>query len=283
MYKEEQKYDGHSTGSFDYRLTIFYDMCKVANVPREAYLDALPGMLKGMALNRLYNHKATNPGNLTFSRACDHMRGFFEGAEYQRANLEKWHKTTLQGIISENPGKSTSECFHLLIDKLQELQHGLSYEMRNMAILQDKVITSCRSVPACGWGTSGPLTNFADLLGRIQSSIATYEQQHPGESQTFYTDRRFHTNTSNASTDRRNTRTTRNDRTASKNRCWVCNKDNCRSYHHTKKERDEASRRYKAKFGDRYGRWAGYWCSCGTVGRYKRCVTHLGVVARTLR
>lgn len=139
------------------------------------------------------------------------MRNFLEGQEYHRATHEKWNKTTFQAIISENPTKSVSECFNLLLDKLRKLQHGL-HEMRGKNFLQNKVITAC-SVPACGWGTSGPTTNFGDLISRIQSSIATYKQQHPGESHTFYVDRRFHSNSSNASTDRRNTRTTRNDRT----------------------------------------------------------------------
>lgn len=190
MYKEEKRYDGHSTGSFDYRLTIFYDICKLANVPLKAYLDAFPGMLKEMALSRFSNYKAANIKNFTFSGICNHIQGFFEGVEYQRANLEKWHRTALQSVISKNPNKSISECFQLLPGKLQELQHGLSHQMRNTAILQDKAITSCRSVPACGWGASGPTTNFVNYIGEVQSSIATYEQQHPDESHTFYTNRK---------------------------------------------------------------------------------------------
>jgi hypothetical protein len=48
MYTEEQKYS-RIDESFDYKLKIFYDICKRAGLPNTAYIDAFPTMLKGLA------------------------------------------------------------------------------------------------------------------------------------------------------------------------------------------------------------------------------------------
>lgn len=91
LYKEELMYDGLSTGPFDYRLFIFYEMCNVAGVPSEAYLRVFSVMLKGMALSCFYSYKATSIADLTFAHVCDYIRHYFEGSYYQQANHEKWH------------------------------------------------------------------------------------------------------------------------------------------------------------------------------------------------
>lgn len=115
--------------------------------------------------------------------------------------------------------------------------------MRNMATLQDKITTSFRSVSAQGWSTSGSLTNFGDVISRV----------HPGEPHALNTNRRFHTNTSNTFTGRRNTRVTSNHPIWGKINIQVSKKDNRRSYRPTKEECVEASRQHKASFGDQYG------------------------------
>ena len=78
IYSDEQKYGGSHTGSFDYKLTIFYKYCNIADVPPEAYLKAFTAMLEGIALSRYHNYTAAKVDNLTFSHVCDHIQGFFE-------------------------------------------------------------------------------------------------------------------------------------------------------------------------------------------------------------
>jgi len=99
IYTDDQKYDGVSD-SFDFKLTIFYDICKRSGLPPEGYLTVLPTMLKGLAQDHYYN---SNLSARSFTEACDHIRGFFEGPEYYRKNLTEWNATNLQEIISKNP------------------------------------------------------------------------------------------------------------------------------------------------------------------------------------
>ena len=53
MYTEDTKYSGKND-NFDYKLTIFYDLCKRALVPKEALSQAYPTMLRGLALDHYY-------------------------------------------------------------------------------------------------------------------------------------------------------------------------------------------------------------------------------------
>jgi hypothetical protein len=48
LYTEEQKYGGVNE-SFDFKLTIFNDICKRSGLPPAAYVIAFPSMLKGLA------------------------------------------------------------------------------------------------------------------------------------------------------------------------------------------------------------------------------------------
>jgi hypothetical protein len=48
IYTDDQKYDGVND-SFDFKLTIFYNICKRSGLPLEGYVVAFPSMLKGLA------------------------------------------------------------------------------------------------------------------------------------------------------------------------------------------------------------------------------------------
>jgi len=48
IYTDNQKYDGVSN-SFDFKLTIFYNIYKRAGLPPKGYITALPTILKGLA------------------------------------------------------------------------------------------------------------------------------------------------------------------------------------------------------------------------------------------
>jgi len=47
IYTDGQKYNGVND-SFDFKLTIFYDICKRAGLPPKGYITAFPTMLKGL-------------------------------------------------------------------------------------------------------------------------------------------------------------------------------------------------------------------------------------------
>jgi hypothetical protein len=113
VYTDGQKYNGST--SFDYKLTIFYNICKRSGLPREGYATAFPTMLKGLAEEHYYS---SNLADRSFEDTCIYMRNFFEGPEYYRKNLTEWNSISLQEVINSNADKGIYQCFQLLIDKL---------------------------------------------------------------------------------------------------------------------------------------------------------------------
>ena len=80
LYMDDQKYSGIS-GNFNFKLTIFYNICNRADVPPNAYFKALPLMLTGLALNHYYNSRLAI---LIFNKAYWQLRGFFKGPRLER-------------------------------------------------------------------------------------------------------------------------------------------------------------------------------------------------------
>ncbi len=53
VYTDGQKYNG--TISFNYKLTIFYNICKRSGLPHKGYTTAFPMILKGLAEDYYYS------------------------------------------------------------------------------------------------------------------------------------------------------------------------------------------------------------------------------------
>jgi hypothetical protein len=86
LYTDEQKYSGEND-NFEYKLNIFNNACKRADIPAEGKADAFPTMLKGLALDFYFS--TLDNRNLNFDQMCRAMIAHFEGEEYQRATQAK--------------------------------------------------------------------------------------------------------------------------------------------------------------------------------------------------
>ena len=256
MYTDSQKYDGVSE-SFDFKLAIFEDTCRRAGLQLDSYMIAFPTMLKGLAQDHYYNRGLSAK---TYTEACTHMRNFFEGPEFYRKNLAEWNATTLQGIIDANTDKSVYQCLQLLIDKLCKQQHGINPEFRTPLFLTNKLVMACQGVPACRIAVSNPGEDLSQLINKLQSSIVAWEKEHPNQGTTFFTDRRYHRDQDRGrAPDRTPSRRGGRRRAGSysrtnnrlKARCYVCQKEDCRSWKHTDGERARAKETYKSKFNNR--------------------------------
>ena len=220
-------------------------------------------MLAGLALNQYFNGALAK---LSFEDACTHLRGFFEGPGSERKILGEWNAISLKTVMDENTDKSTSACLQLLIDKLSQLQHGLTPELRTVAFLTNKLVTSCQGIHACQFAVSDPPQELGPLINKLQSSITAYEKQNPEQVRAYYTDRRYHGKDNNDRY-RGNQYRTRprdqnrdRDRTRSRftprnKRCFVCDKEGCRSWNHTQEERNESKAKFKATNRDKFSRF----------------------------
>ena len=55
IYIDDQKYNGVSN-SFNFKLTIFYDICRRSGLPPKGYITVFPTILKGLAQIHYYNY-----------------------------------------------------------------------------------------------------------------------------------------------------------------------------------------------------------------------------------
>ena len=67
IYTEESKYR-NNRDSFDFKLAIFYNICRRANILYKAKVKAFPIMLKGLTLNFFYLNNTIN--KLFFQDIC---------------------------------------------------------------------------------------------------------------------------------------------------------------------------------------------------------------------
>lgn len=111
------------------------------------------------------------------------IKTYFEKAKYKRNMLNKWNKTTLQSIMAKlrNKDKSMEKCLQLLVDKLQDLQQGLSSEFQNDDFIHNKLVTVCRDVLACKYACYKSSSNLVDLINDLRFSIITFNETHQTE------------------------------------------------------------------------------------------------------
>ena len=242
---ENQKYDG-TNGSFDHKLTIFLDICQRVELPNESIMKAFPTMLKGLAQDHFYNNQLSQR---PYKEVCTNLRNFFEGPGYHRRNLDQWNATTLASIIAENPQKSTYENVQLLINTLRQLQYGLTQGLRSIEFLHNKLVTACQGSPACRYAVADPPSDLGSLIHKLQSSITSYEKEQETQNETFYTDRRYYTKGNNQDKRRFPRRSNRSD---IHNRCFICKKEDCRSWKHTPQEQATEKASFRAKYQKRF-------------------------------
>ena len=126
IYIEESKYGGNRD-SFNFKLTIFYNICGRANILYKAKAKAFPTMLKGLVFDFFYLNNTIN--KLSFQDICSAIQTYFKGLEYKRGVLVYQNATLLKLIMDKSEGKSTADYLQLLFNKLRHLQHGLEINL----------------------------------------------------------------------------------------------------------------------------------------------------------
>ena len=253
MYTEEMKY-GSGGDNFNLKLVMFYDICNRAGLPPEAFRRALPSMLKGMAQSYYYSTLINS--NLTFEAVCQDLQNHFEDASYKRCTLNDWNLYTLSTVINKHPEKTTTECFEIMLDKLQNLYHGLEPDLQTERFMHNKLVTACQSVPDCQIACATPAPTLTALISTLKTAILAYEYTHKKTtSETFMTDRRYQSNRNNYGRNnygRGNSGQDRRPERFKKKRCFVCHEEDCWSTNHSESEQQAAKNRFKAKHSTRF-------------------------------
>ena len=132
--------------------------------------------------------------------------------------------------------------------------------------MTNKLVTSCQGIPACQFAVSDPPRELGPLINRLQSSITAYEKQNPEQTRAYYTDRRYYGRENNYNRHRdRNYRNYDRNRDRDRNRlrfplrhrprCFVCGREDCRSWKHSAEEREESKAKFKATNKDKFNRF----------------------------
>ena len=82
MYMEDNKYSKEDD-NFDFKLTIFTDLCQKADIPKQEFSQAYSTMLRGLALNHYYTNLKSNPLSVPFNKLYKAIHNYFKGPEYR--------------------------------------------------------------------------------------------------------------------------------------------------------------------------------------------------------
>ena len=126
IYIKKSKYRGNKN-SFNFKLAIFYNICRYTNILYKAKAKAFPIMLKGLVLNFFYLNNTIN--KLSFQDICNAIQTYFKGLEYKRGVLAYWNAILLKSIIDKSKRKLIANYLQLLLNKLRHLQHGLEINL----------------------------------------------------------------------------------------------------------------------------------------------------------
>ncbi len=85
LYKEKKKFE-NTKDNFDFKLTIYLDKCRHADLSEHAYEKEISAMLIDETLTRYYVNRTNF---IIFNDFCISMRTYFESSEWQNHNLDK--------------------------------------------------------------------------------------------------------------------------------------------------------------------------------------------------
>ena len=126
MYIKKSKYRS-DRDSFNFKLTIFHNIYRCADILYKVKAKAFPIMLKGLVLNFFYLNNTIN--KLSFQDICSTVQTYFKGLKYKRGVLIYWNTILLKLIINKSEGKLIADQLQLLFNELYYLQYKLEINL----------------------------------------------------------------------------------------------------------------------------------------------------------
>ncbi|RKF65906.1 hypothetical protein OnM2_001033, partial [Erysiphe neolycopersici] len=254
-YTNDMKYGG-SDDRFDYKLSIFYDVCNRTQLSEWQWKSAIPIMLKSRALVFYYRTLLPKINTETpFQQIINNIRNNFEGESYKRLIQQQWRKVNIASIIEINPEKSLNEHLETMIETLQDLQLGLDSKYRDDDYLRDKLIQACEGNPAFQNACYRPAPTLEEFINDLRSSVLAHEKSLNLNTTNLFTERRFYKNNqSSISRYNKNGKQNyynKNNRSENSKKCYICKQVGCWSSKHSDQEREIFKRNLLGKVSNR--------------------------------
>jgi hypothetical protein len=171
LYKNEEKFED-TENNFNFKLTIYLDKFKFADLSEHAYEKDVSLMLTSETLTYYYVNKHNF---ITFNDFCTSMRLYFEDSQWQSHNLDKWHNIIIENFIAINSNVSLTECLRKVCSQMNTIQRDLDSAYHDSTWLRENIIRICRNHSVLIFELINSSTNTLILMNTLQSSIINYE------------------------------------------------------------------------------------------------------------
>ena len=237
-YTTEDKYTGETDDDFQSKFIIFMDRCDQTGIDSDTdKVKAFSVMLRKTALDYFYRQVKNRATTIQSLQKA--MTSRFETEERTRALVRQWDSLSLARIISDNSGKTTTQCLEHLIDRVSKLQHTLPPAYAEDYVVRNKLLNAVRHVPECQLACQKPASTIHGVIADLQAAVANSSEQ--AFSEAFYTDRHYNGKPAPPATAQHN-----KSQTQRPGKCFVCGKKGCWSTKHSLQERRDAAKKKPA-------------------------------------
>jgi hypothetical protein len=165
-------------------------------------------------------------------------------------------------VAAENLDKTRLEQFDALEEKLRKLNLALPANMQNDNNTHSRLLLACEGNPTFKFACQNTTLRLTDLISSLRAAAASEDRTSKIGIEVMLTDRRYHKTYDNCQGhsyrdkpeykrdrpyDRNRGREVNcnkgNYRRQNNDKCWVCGKETCRSYKHTKEDIEKARER----------------------------------------
>ena len=87
LYTDKSKYS-NKNDNFDFKLTIFTDLCQKADIPKQEFSQAYSTILHSLALDYYYTNLKSNPLGAPFDKLYEAIYNYFKGLKYCLVDLK---------------------------------------------------------------------------------------------------------------------------------------------------------------------------------------------------
>jgi hypothetical protein len=270
IYKNDEKFKS-TDDNFEFKLKIFFNKCKRVELSSHAYIEEIAFMLASQTLFHFYVNEYEN---ITFDKFRVDMKTFFEEFEWKRLNLTKWQFIHIDNIIVANSNLSLIECFQKLCTDLNDIQKELNSDYHDSSHMRKILIRACKDHFVLLIELHNSSSNVSSLINSFYTSIINFESVNKKRNTYLqsinvdinecdhincahehnFIDRQYRRESINYRDNRKFLIDFRfRDRFSirSSKICFVCDKSNCWSINHSKKEREDS----KKRFANRNSKW----------------------------